>query len=253
MLVLSCHSNDVDFFSLLLDCAFGGFPLHRPTRLSTDHRRQWTLSQLLGRVGPTLAATHRLVEVGEGIFFPPRAPWGGLAPRPGCEPWSTLGRCLMKPLLPSIPHAQIEAVTNCSASGWNGEMWRSPYRDTGTSGSLCESGLCAVADHHEDTWHAQSTRCTALRDLFLGTAGRASAIGNVTCTHQSISCVEMCCRVCVRPWLCQLRVQYKSLSRSRHTLRSGTVGVKFADKRQLFLSAQPFTRQNRACALARRQ
>ena len=33
VMVLSCHSNDVDVFSLLLDCAFGGFPLHLPIRL----------------------------------------------------------------------------------------------------------------------------------------------------------------------------------------------------------------------------
>ena len=33
VMVQSCHSNDVGFFSLLLDCAFGGFPLHLPIRL----------------------------------------------------------------------------------------------------------------------------------------------------------------------------------------------------------------------------
>ena len=31
VMVLSCHSNDVDV--LILDCAFGGFPLHLPIRL----------------------------------------------------------------------------------------------------------------------------------------------------------------------------------------------------------------------------
>ena len=33
LFVLSCHSDDVDVFRLLLNCAFGGFPLHVPIRL----------------------------------------------------------------------------------------------------------------------------------------------------------------------------------------------------------------------------
>ena len=38
VVVLPCHSNDVDVFSLMLHCAFGGCPLHLPIRLYLYNR-----------------------------------------------------------------------------------------------------------------------------------------------------------------------------------------------------------------------
>ena len=48
VMVLSCHSNDVDVLSLLLECAFGGLPLHLPVRLS--RRLQCFLERVAGEL-----------------------------------------------------------------------------------------------------------------------------------------------------------------------------------------------------------
>ena len=55
-MVLSCHSNDVDVFSSVLHCAFGGFPFHLPIRLQNTRGREEERSPemtCLGASSPT--------------------------------------------------------------------------------------------------------------------------------------------------------------------------------------------------------